>query len=619
MSEISASDLDYSERKAPLNVVAVSRSQPTTQTIHSQPTVTAIVRKPSTTPLILTPSGGIEGHKSAIHDAQVYAFFAKHYDYWTKRLKIERSAWDWAFWGENLTIDSVLDIDETKVFLGDRWVFTPENEEEGVILEVVGGRNPCARLAWRIGQPASWLAEVAGTGFCGIYLQVIKGGTIKPGDTAKIIRTSYEKVSVASIPQCSFGKIDDPQTRRMAEQILSVPVLQHMNQKVIARKLALIQDKASAKQGRWPGWRSLKIVRIVEESEAVKSFYFAAVDDKPLAIYQPGQFLTVKLPSGLVRQWSISSWSPESTYAMPKHYRISVKREKNGSLELHTKCSVGDHLSIRSPAGSFVPGWSNEFPPRQLYISAGIGITPMLTMLQAHFSHSNLSKTHAIFIHVTRNSKTDVSLSQHLPSSHYLQIIRFYTAPIPNLDVEGEHFDFTGRPSAEFFATLLGGTYQYNPFNITPVDIPGNVASAYICGPPVFITDVREHLEAAKVSPTTILSETFSDNVVLDVDAELDEDIPEEAVVRFSRKAVETKWKKDEALSLLQLAEREELQPEYGCRAGDCGACELKILNGEARVLKSAAKEAQEATGNAGTMIRICCSVPASKLLELEF
>lgn len=620
MSGMPAYDHDDLNHKAPLSVVAVSRSQPTTQTIHSQPTVTAIVRKPSTTPLILTPSGGIEGHKSAVHDAQVYAFFAKHYDYWTERLNVARSAWDWAFWGENLTIKSALNLDERNVFLGDRWVFTSENEEDGVILEVVGGRNPCARLAWRIVQPASWLTEVAETGFCGVYLQVIKGGMIKAGDTARIIPTSCEeKVPAASISQCAFGKIDDPKTRSMAEQILRVPMLQHMNHKVVARKLALIQDKASAKQGRWPGWRSLEIVKIIEESETVKSFYFAAVDKKPLATYKPGQFLTIRLPSGLVRQWSISSWSPESTHAIPTQYRISVKREKNGSLELHTKCSMGDRLSVRSPAGTFVPEWNNEFPPRQIYINAGIGITPMLTMLQAHFSHSNLSITHAIFIHVTRNSKTDVSLSQDLPSSPFLLIIKFYTAPIPDLDVQGKHFEFTGRPSAEFFATLLGSTYKYDPFNITPVDVPGNVASAYICGPPVFIADVRKYLEAAKVAPASILAETFLDNVALDVDAELDEDIPEEAVVKFGIKAVETIWKKDKVLSLLQLAEREDLQPDYGCRSGDCGACELKILSGEARVLKNAAKEAQEATGKPGTMIRICCSVPASKLLELEF
>ncbi|KAJ4288096.1 hypothetical protein N0V90_012113 [Kalmusia sp. IMI 367209] len=622
MSTISASVPERPARDASLSVVAVSRSQPATHTVHSQPTVTAIVRKPSKTPLVLTPSGGIEGHKSAVHDAQVYAFFSKHYDYWTSHLGVERATWDWAFWGENLTIKTGGDLDERSVFLGDRWLFSSGNDEEdGVVLEVVGGRNPCSRLAWRCGQPASWLAEVAKSGFCGVYLNVVRGGVIKPGDTAKIVPTKYEdRVPAASISQCAFGKLDAPETRSMAERILRIPGLQNMNQQVIARKLALIRDKESVKQGRWPGWRPLEIVKVVDESATVKSFYFAAADEKPLAIYLPGQFLTFKLPSGLVRQWSISSWSPESTHAIPNLYRISVKKEQYGSLELHTKCSIGDRLLVRSPAGSFVPEWSREFPPRQIYISAGIGITPMLAMLQAHFSHVTLNRTPAIFIHVARNSKHDVPLSRSdLPSSPLLRVIRFYSAPISGVDVEGEHFDYAGRPSAEFFAALLGASYEIDPLNITPIGLPGFIAGAYICGPPAFVSDVRGYLEAARVPPPAILSETFSDSVALDADADMDEDIPAEAIVKFSGKAIETKWKKDEALSLLQLAEREDLEPDYGCRAGDCGACEVKILKGEARVLKSAAKEAQEASGKAGTMIRTCCSVPASTLLELEF
>src|SRR5690242_20052499 len=107
-----------------LTVVAVSRSQPRVREVHSQPTLTAIVRQPSSTPLVLTPDGGIEGHKSAVHNAQVYAFFDQHYDYWTSRLKVERSKWDWAFWGENLTLKAPVGVDERSINLGDRWVFS---------------------------------------------------------------------------------------------------------------------------------------------------------------------------------------------------------------------------------------------------------------------------------------------------------------------------------------------------------------------------------------------------------------------------------------------------------------------------------------------------------------
>ena len=604
-----------------LSVVAVSRSQPATHTIHSQPTLTAIARSPSSTPLVLSVDNGIQGHKSAIHDAQVYAFFAQHYDYWTSRLGIERAAWNWAFWGENLTIQGTSRIDEHNVHLGDRWVFSNQvGEEEGVVLEVCGGRIPCSRLAWRCGQPSSWLGEVARSGFCGVYLKIVRGGSIAPGDTARIIPANHQDaLPAASIAQCAFSSLDDPATRIMAERILRAPGLQHMNQKVIARKLALIQDAESVKQGAWHGWRSFEIVAVVDESASVKSFYLAAVDNLPLASYFPGQFLVIKLPSGQIRCWSISSWSPSSATSLPSTYRITVQKKLAASLQLHTQFSIGDLLLVRSPSGSFFPDWSREFPPRQIYISAGIGMTPILSMLQAHFSHTILSRTPAILIHVARNSEKDVPLfKSELPSSPLLRIVRFYTAPVADVDVQGEHFDYVGRPTAGFFATLLAPSYKIDPLQITPIELPGFVSCAYICGPSSFVDTVRGYLEGAKIAPQAIRFETFSSTNNFTIDY-ADEYALEESSVIFRGKSEEVKWKKTEELSILQLAEREGLQPEFGCRMGDCGACEMKIVNGRARVLKSAGKEAQESSGKAGTMIRTCCAVPASALLELDF
>lgn len=249
-------------------------------------------------------------------------------------------------------------------------------------------------------------------------------------------------------------------------------------------------------------------------------------------------------------------------------------------------------------------------------------MTPILSMLQAHFSHTTLSRTPAILIHVARNSEEDVSLfKSDLPPSTLFRIIKFYTAPIVGVDIQGEDFDYAGRPTADFFAALLTPSYKIDPLKITPIELPGFVSGAYICGPPAFVDTVRSFLEGAKLPPQAIRSETFSSDPSAHVypGVDTDENVPEESLIKFSRKSKEARWKKTEELSILQLAERESLQPEFGCRMGDCGACEIKIVKGEARVLKSAGKEAQEASGKVGTMIRICCAVPASAILELDF
>ncbi|KAL1846863.1 hypothetical protein Daus18300_014121 [Diaporthe australafricana] len=611
--------------------------------MHSQPTLTAIVRSPSTTPLILTPENGIEGHKSAVHDAQVHAFFTKHYDYWTSRLNIERSQWDWAFWGENLTLDVPEGIDEGSIMLGDRWVFSSPSAKTGeqkridedgdsavvggpVVLEVCGGRSPCSRLAWRCGQPASWLAEVAKTGFCGVYLKVVQGGSIGPGDTATIIPAkSKETVPVATIAQCLFAPLADPATRTMAQRILRVEGLQSMNRKVVASRLAMIEDGEAAGRNRWRGWRALRVTRVVDECALVKSFHLAAADDKPLADYVPGQYLTIKLSSGQIRCWSISSWSPPTTTSVPSSYRITVKKGQSASLFLHSEIRAGDTILARSPSGAFVPDWAKGSPHRQIYISAGIGMTPILSMLQAHIAHPTLSKTPAVLIHVTQNSKTDIPLlKSEIPASPYLRIIKFYTAPILDVDIKGRDFDLEGRPTFNILDKVVQESYCIDPLGVTPVELAGKLSNAYLCGPQAFVESMRTHLEQCNIAPEAIRHETFTYGPSASRDGDdpssMDGlDLPKNASVRFRGK--EITWHMADGLSLLELMEQEGGgdNPESACRAGDCGTCEVGILKGEARVSRNAGEEARDATGKPGTVIRSCCSFPASTVLELEF
>ncbi|KAK8092861.1 hypothetical protein PG999_014448 [Apiospora kogelbergensis] len=588
-----------------LTVLAVSRATPTRHVIHSHSTLTSIVRSPSQTSLVLSPEHGIEGHKPAIHDAQVYAFFAQHYEYWTSRLGIERSQWNWAFWGENLTLCLPNGVDETNIKLGDQWVFSPvstvnEGQKEqnslwqghansrtvsmaedrgGVILEVCGGRNPCSRLAWRCRQPVTWLTEVARSGFCGVYLNIVRGGVISPGDTARIVPTrNVDSVPVSSIAQCAFSPLTELATRTLAERILRIPGLQHMNRQIISRKLEMVEQSEATEQGRWSGWRYLEVFKVVEESAFAKSFYLSAIDDKPLSGYAPGQFLTIKLPSGQIRCWSISSWSPTTITSPPPFYRITVKNGQDASRYLLSRVSSGDKLLARSPSGSFAPDWTKEFPPRQIYISAGIGITPTIAMLQAHLAHPTLSQTPAIFIHVTRNSDwITPGLLDELPSVPILRIIKFFTSPIPGVDIQNQNFAYAGRPKPEFFADLLEPEYQINPLGISPIDLPGNLCNAYICGSADFVVSIRRSLESSNVPSQAISVETFSygssirfgeDEVVSIFPDGLD--IPEESLVRFRSK--EVKWKKSRELSLLQLIEEGGGHPSSGCRMGICGS-----------------------------------------------
>lgn len=81
----------------------------------------------------------------------------------------------------------------------------------------------------------------------------------------------------------------------------------------------------------------------------------------------------------------------------------------------------------------------------------------------------------------------------------------------------------------------------------------------------------------------------------------------EEATVTFRKSDLTVKWVAKDRLSLLQLAEKSGLTPDYGCRSGACGTCEVKLLKGSIEGCLE---------GDDGVLI--CCSIPASIEVELE-
>ena len=81
----------------------------------------------------------------------------------------------------------------------------------------------------------------------------------------------------------------------------------------------------------------------------------------------------------------------------------------------------------------------------------------------------------------------------------------------------------------------------------------------------------------------------------------------EEAIITFRKSDKQVKWLAKDRLTILQLAEKAGLTPDYGCRSGACGTCEAKLLKGEIDGILE---------GDDGVLI--CSSVPASLEVELE-
>ncbi len=73
--------------------------------------------------------------------------------------------------------------------------------------------------------------------------------------------------------------------------------------------------------------------------------------------------------------------------------------------------------------------------------------------------------------------------------------------------------------------------------------------------------------------------------------------------VIFKQSAVEAEWTGDEE-SILELAEANDLELEYGCRMGNCTACQQKVVAGAVEYPMGHTGEPEE-----GCEL-LCCSIP---------
>ncbi len=161
------------------------------------------------------------------------------------------------------------------------------------------------------------------------------------------------------------------------------------------------------KNGGWTGWRPFIVKDKIKESEEITSFYLYPADGGRVADFIPGQYISIRmfLPElNLMqpRQYSISS-TPNGEY-----YRISVKQEKGTthpsgiiSNMLHQKIKPGDKIEVSAPAGTFVLDSDKNRP--LCFVSAGVGLTPLMAMLETALKDSPGQKK--IWIHGCKSSE----------------------------------------------------------------------------------------------------------------------------------------------------------------------------------------------------------------------
>lgn len=261
---------------------------------------------------------------------------------------------------------------------------------------------------------------------------------------------------------------------------------------LLADTLITAERSLTAGSGRELGkLLKVRVSGIEEQSEFVKSYRLSPIDAARPG-FAPGQYISVRihLEDGTtqLRQYSLSD-STEKPYL-----RISVKREeRDGSPKgrvsnwIHEHVSEGDILEISQPYGDFMPDIEGDFPIA--LISAGVGITPMISVLNELLDKN--PDRQVIFAHQARNR------TQH---SHINDIL-YATQRMPNL----KRITYYKTPET---LDLLSKTARHGVLKAEHLDIePGT--RCYLCGPSAFMKTMIQDLVELGVPRMHIHREVF--------------------------------------------------------------------------------------------------------------
>jgi vanillate O-demethylase ferredoxin subunit len=252
----------------------------------------------------------------------------------------------------------------------------------------------------------------------------------------------------------------------------------------------------------------------------------AAQNGEALPVFKPGAHIELSF-EGMTRRYSLTS-SPQEL----EFYEISVLRtspSRGGSHYLHDSLQVGAELDSSGPINAFP---LNLDAKHSVFIAGGIGITPIITMMEALRGAGQSFELHYAA------QKRD----RFLPIPLYTAHVEFYT-------------DKDGRPSLDVDALL----------DDTEAD-----TDLYVCGPRPLIEAVRIAAGARGWPDARVHFESFG-AIVKPSDAPI--------TVHLAQSGLTIDI--EPGTAILDALLENGVWAAYECKRGECASCITEVLSGE--------------------------------------
>ena len=335
-------------------------------------------------------------------------------------------------------------------------------------------------------------------------------------------------------------------------------------------------------------FHQLQVDAVIAETDEACSLAFAVPPElAKVFAYQPGQFLTLRIPSdrdgSVARCYSLCS-SPLTGDVMT----VTVKQTPDGyaSNWIADNVKPGTVLDVLPPAGMFVPSsLDDDF----LLLAAGSGITPVISILKSVLAagrgrvvliYANRDERAVIFGQALR--ELAITAGSRLVVVHWLDVLQ-------------------GLPTSERLVPLLRPFAAYQIF---------------ASGPDPFLGVVREAAAAVGVPPRGVRVERFlslqhnpfetPEPVAAGVAATLE--------VTLDGETRSLDW--PSGTRMLDILIDADLDPPFSCRDGICGACACQLTGGK---VEMANNEVLEDADLADGYILACQSVALTPEVSVSY
>jgi ferredoxin-NADP reductase len=284
--------------------------------------------------------------------------------------------------------------------------------------------------------------------------------------------------------------------------------------------------------------------------------------------HRPGQYLRIGVVVDGVHHWRAYSLTSEP--GRPDGcISITPKLVDTGKVSpyLVRRARPGDVVRLGGVEGTFV--LPDPPPEKVLFVSAGSGITPIMSMLRS--MHRDDAVDDVVHLHSARDEEGVI----------FAELLRKIDAAHPGYRL---HLRITGRDG------------RVAPADLDELCPDWRERHAFLSGPAPMLEAMCERWER-EGDPDLLAMERFQP--VIGGEPGLGEG----GAVRFLKSAIEASC--DSGTPILVGGEEAGATLPYGCRMGICHTCVGKLCNGKVRDLRTG-----KVHGSEGEMIRTCVNAP---------